>query len=101
MPTPLEGAIATMQAEIDGYNLGTPQQPLAGSLDYYRLRALLVGHAMLLRIQALGIEGDVAGTERLYRAGTIHFGIAAVPPAPAIAKETVPEGITLPPGVPQ
>lgn len=90
-----------MQEDLDAYQLGTPQQPAAGSIDYYRCRALLVGQEMLRRILILGIESDVAATERLYRKGTMHFGAAEVPPEPVIVKETVPADVVLPIAVPK
>lgn len=100
MPTPLESALVEVQAEIDTYNIGTPQQPLPGSFDYFMLRSLLTGQALLLRLQTLGIEADVAASERLYRRGTMHFGAAEVPPEVVVPVEKLPDGVVVPAGVP-
>lgn len=98
--TPLDAALALAQEQIDTYNLGTPSQPQPGTVDYYQLRAILVGQAYLLRLRDLGIEGDVAGQERLYKAGVRHFSKAAFPPPEPVVKEQAPAGTAVPPGVP-
>lgn len=96
MPTPLESALTEVQAQIDTYQIGTSQQPLPGSFDFYILRSLLTGQALLLRLQVLGVEADVAASERVFRNGTMHFGAAEVPPEPEVPVEKVPSGVPVP-----
>lgn len=98
--SPLEAALASTEEVVSSYNIGTSQQPAAGTMDYYLLRALLVGQAYLLRLQALSLDNDVAATERVYRLGVSHFSKLAVPPPAEVEKEKVPEGVVLPLGVP-
>lgn len=87
--SPLESATEQLYAQIAAYAPGTGKAPAVGTADYYVLRALVIGHAYLLRIDALKIEADVAACERLYRAGTVHFSKAAVPEAQAVVKEVL------------
>lgn len=101
MLTPLESALAEIQRDIDTYQMGTPQQPLPGSFDYYLLRAQLVGQAYLLRLKNLDLEADIAASERMFRKGTVHFGHAGVPPVEKGSIEKVPDDVILPRGVPR
>ena len=71
--TPLESAITEVWSEIEALGVGTPSAPAADTAGFYRLRALAVAHAYLLRLQSLGIENDAAACERIYRAGAKHF----------------------------
>lgn len=87
--TPLETAIARARERVEAFNPGTSLAPTAGSADYFELRVQVLGHSYLLRVQELGIADDLAACERLYRAGTVHFGKAAVPPADAAPQEAL------------
>ena len=87
--SPLEAAIQLFTDDITVYAPGTSAAPPPGTLGYYRLRGLVIARAYLIRAQTLGIENDVGACERLYRAGTMHFGTAAVPPEAAIPVEVL------------
>lgn len=77
MPTPLESAIAELQQQIDSFTPALGQKDFPGSSGYFQQRALVLGRAYLSRIQTLGVDGDVAATERLYKAGTIQLSQTA------------------------
>ena len=71
--SPLEAAIFRAQEDVDSFHQGTPAAPKDGTTDWYRLRAAAVALLYLKRVQRLGIEGDPAACERLYREGRKHF----------------------------
>jgi hypothetical protein len=87
--SPLETAIQTTEEQIAAFMPGTSSAPEAGSAGYFQLRALVIAHAFLHRVLALGLHGDVAACERLYRAGTVHFHKAVPPSAEVVVKETL------------
>ncbi len=87
--SPLDSAIAELISEISSYQPGTTQAPVVGSSGHYKLRALVIAHAYLLRVKTLGIESDAAACERLYREGTVHFHKAGVPAAEVVVKEVL------------
>jgi hypothetical protein len=69
--SPVEAAIAAFQEQIDSFATAASQVGFAGSSGYFQQRAYVLGQAYLLRVQSLGVEGDVSATERLYKTGTV------------------------------
>ena len=93
----LSNAIDALQEEIDGFNQGTSNQPKDNSTEWFLLRAKVVGHNYLRRIEQLGIENDAGACERIYKTGAKLFKTVEVPPAESILVEKLPDG-TLPSG---
>lgn len=93
----LDQAISDLEAEIVALGQGTAQQPKDGTAEWYRLRALALGRAYLLRVQALSIDSDAGACERLYRSQLGSAKLQDIPPAPEIVRETLPDG-SLPTG---
>ena len=63
----VERAIEQLQAEVDAFGQGTPNQPKEHSTAWFLLRAKATGLSMLKRLRQLNIEGDAAAAERYYR----------------------------------
>ena len=87
----VDTALAEIVEEIGAFGPGTSRAPATGTAEFFRLRALVIGHAYLLRVKALGLENDPASSERLYRAAAGQFSKTIVPPAPEVPVEVMTE----------
>lgn len=67
MPTPLEAAIAVLEAEVAGFQQGTKDQPKEKTTDWFLLRAYGLGLSCLRALKARALEDDPPGAERFYR----------------------------------
>ena len=86
----IEQSIGDIQAEIEAFNQGHSTQPAGGTAEWFRLRALVLGLTFLQRAKQLGVDGDPAASERLYRACYKAFNLTELPPAAEIVREVVP-----------
>lgn len=92
----IERAIVELEEQIAQYQPGTKQAPKEGTSEWFLLRAYALGLTHLRRIKQLGVESDVAASERFYRGASKTFKNMAVPdPVPVeVSVEPDPLGLT-------
>lgn len=66
----LDKAIAVLEAEVEEFQQGTPNQPKEKTTDWYLLRAKVTGLGLLKQLKARGLDNDPAGCERFHRTHT-------------------------------
>lgn len=86
----LDSALKLLDAQIEEYGQGTPQQPAEGSTGWFMLRALSCGRMLLLRMKQLEAHDDPAAAERFYLQSSKSFKLASVPPAPEVTVASPP-----------
>lgn len=91
----LDRAIEQLSAEIADFQQGTKQAPKDGTVEWFLLRAKSLGLSHLKRMKQLGVESDVAASERFYRKCSSSFKQLNVPDPVEIEKEVLPSD-TLP-----
>ena len=66
--TPLEAAILDLTADVEALRASTPEP---GTLDWFRLRSMVLGLSYLKRCTTLA--ADPAAADRIYRAANRTF----------------------------
>jgi hypothetical protein len=86
----IDAALKQLDAQIEEYGHGTPQQPEEHTVGWFMLRALDCGRTLLLRMKQLEAHGDPAAAERYYLQCTKTFKLTAVPPPVEVVREKLP-----------
>jgi hypothetical protein len=71
--TPLEDAVAQMQARVAEFGQGSAKQPKEQTTEWFMLRAAAAGLSFLQRMDTLKISHNAAACEELYRSAKKHF----------------------------
>lgn len=67
MSTPLEDAIAQLEAELTDLKLGMKEQPKDGTAGWFTLRGKALGLSLLRSMKARSLEGDCTQADAFYK----------------------------------
>tara|TARA_R110000868_G_scaffold304180_4_gene564713 strand:- start:3837 stop:4091 length:255 start_codon:yes stop_codon:yes gene_type:complete len=73
--TPLEAVLVELQAQMETLRAAGPA---AGSSEWYRLRAVIIGLSYLRRLTELELTADPGAADLVYRAANRTFKTADV-----------------------
>ena len=98
--TPLESAIALLEAEVEAFQQGTKFQPAEKSEAWFVLRAKALGLSHLRRMAQLRVHDDPAAAERFYRGCQKTFKSLGVPDEVIVEKELLEPAVLVKEAIP-